>query len=150
MARQIELGEIMVDVVLKEIKNIHLSVYPPSGRVRISAPSRMNLETIRVFAISKLAWIRQQQKKLRAQERETPRQYSDRESHYLWGRRYLLVVAEAEQAPSIKLQHRRMVFSVRPGTDETKKRAIFEEWVSRANQASFAASARQVGTAVGR
>ena len=72
MATQLELGDIAVDVVLKDIKNVHLSVYPPTGRVRISAPARMNLDTIRVFAISKLGWIKQQQRKLREQERETP------------------------------------------------------------------------------
>jgi predicted metal-dependent hydrolase len=73
MVLQIELGDITADVVLKEIKNVHLSVYPPKGRVRISAPKRMSIDTIRVFAISKLAWIKQQQAKLREQERETPR-----------------------------------------------------------------------------
>src|SRR5882724_1876807 len=77
MVTQLKLGRIAVDVVQKDIKNIHLSVYPPTGRVRISAPLRMNLDTIRVFAISKLDWIRQQQKKLREQERETPREYLD-------------------------------------------------------------------------
>ena len=56
----VQLGNIAVDVVLKDIKNVHLSVYPPGGRVRISAPSRMSLDTIRVFAISKLDWIKQQ------------------------------------------------------------------------------------------
>ena len=69
----------------KDIKNVHLSVYPPTGTVRISAPLRMDLDTIRVFAIAKLGWIRQQQKRIRGQERETPREYLDRESHYLWG-----------------------------------------------------------------
>ena len=74
MVTQLQLGEIAVEVILKDIKNIHLSVYPPAGKVRISAPSRMTLETIRVFAISKLSWIRQQQEKLRGQEREPPRE----------------------------------------------------------------------------
>jgi predicted metal-dependent hydrolase len=73
MVTTIELGEIAVEVVTKDIKNVHLSVYPPTGRVRISAPRRMKLETIRVFAISKLGWIKQQQKKLRGQSRESPR-----------------------------------------------------------------------------
>jgi hypothetical protein len=71
---QIHLGDIAVDVVLKDIKNVHLNVHPPTGRVRISAPKRMRMDTIRVFAISKLAWIKQQQKTLRGQERETPRE----------------------------------------------------------------------------
>ena len=101
---QVQLGNIAVDVVLKDIKNVHLSVYPPMGRVRIAAPSRMSLDTIRVFAISKLGWIKQQQKKLREQERETPREYLNRESHYLWGKRYLLTVKEDQAAPSIELR----------------------------------------------
>src|SRR5258708_10618761 len=113
---QINLGDIAVDVVLKDIKNVHLSVHPPTGRVRISAPKRMSIDTIRVFAISKLDWIRQQQTKLREQERETPREYVERESHYLWGRRYLLTVSESEEPPSIELQHSRMLLRVRPRT----------------------------------
>ena len=96
---QLKLGDIAVDVVLKDIKNVHLSVHPPTGRVRISAPSRMNLDTIRVFAISRLDWIKQQQKKLREQERETRREYADRESHYVWGKRYMLKVSEEDAAP---------------------------------------------------
>ena len=128
MPTQIKLGELAVDVVLKNIKNVHLSVHPPTGRVTISAPSRMTLDTIRVFAISKLGWVRQQQRKLQEQERETPREYLDRESHYVWGKRYLLKVSESHQPPSVELKHNRMVLHVRPGTDEAKRQAIVEEW----------------------
>lgn len=128
MALQIELGDITVDVVLKDIKNVHLSVYPPTGRVRISAPKRMNMDTIRVFAISKLAWIKQQQAKLREQERETPRDYVDRESHYVWGKRYLLTVIESDEPPSIELKHKRLLLRVRPGADKEKRQALIEEW----------------------
>ena len=131
MVTQIAVGDITVDVVLKDIKNIHLSVYPPSGRVRISAPSRMRLDTIRVFAISRLGWIKQQQQKLQEQERETPREYLDRESHYVWGKRYLLRVIEGDEAPSIALKHRCMLLRVRPGTDAKKKQAIVEAWYRR-------------------
>ncbi len=128
MPRQVQLGDISVDVVLKDIKNVHLSVHPPTGRVTISAPSRMTLDTIRVFAISKLAWIRQQQRKLKEQERETAREYLDRESHYVWGQRYLLKVIENDQPPSVQLSHSRMLLRVRPGTNEEKRQAIVEEW----------------------
>jgi predicted metal-dependent hydrolase len=128
MALQVKLGDIEVDVVLKDIKNVHLSVYPPTGRVRISAPTRMNIDAVRVFAISKLDWIRQQQTKLREQERETPRNYVDRESHYVWGKRYLLTVSENDEPASIALGHSRMLLRVRPGTDESKKQAFVEEW----------------------
>jgi predicted metal-dependent hydrolase len=128
MVRQIKLGGINLDVVKKDIKNVHLSVYPPAGRVRISAPLRMNLDTIRVFAISKLEWIRKQQQKLRSQEREAPREYLDRESHYLWGRRYLLEVIEREAAPRVELKHGRLLLQVRPGTTEARRSAVLNEW----------------------
>jgi len=128
MTETIELGDIVVDVIKKDIKNVHLSIYPPTGRVRISAPTRMSLDTIRVFAISKLGWIKQQQKKLRSQERETPREYLDRESHYVWGKRYLLTISERNEVPTIQLKHKWMVLLVRPGTGEHKKQSIMEEW----------------------
>ena len=128
VSRRIKLGDLMVDVVLKDIKNIHLSVYPPHGAVRISAPKRMSLDTIRLFAVSRLAWIRQQQKKLREQERESPREYIERESHYVWGKRYLLVVQEADAASSIELTHSRLILRVRPGTSEEKREAIVDDW----------------------
>ena len=131
MVTQIELGDITVDVALKDIKNIHLSVHPPTGRVRISAPSRMSLDAIRVFAISKLGWIKARQTKLQEQERETPREYLDRESHYVWGKRYLLKVSEGNAAPSIELTHSWILLQVRPGADEKKKQAILEEWYRR-------------------
>ena len=119
------IGEIAVEMIRKDIKNVHLSVYPPTGKVRISAPLRMNLDTIRVFAISKLRWIRQQQRKIVEQEREPPREYVDRESHYLWGRRYLLKVIEKEAAPSVELHPRRIVLQCRP---TSAKQAILDEW----------------------
>jgi predicted metal-dependent hydrolase len=128
MTTQLELAGIPVDVVHKDIKNVHLSVYPPTGRVRISAPLRMNLDTIRVFAVSKLAWIRQQQRKLTEQERETPREYLDRESHYVWGRRYLLKLTEADAAPKVELHPSALLLQVRPGTSQERKEALLDEW----------------------
>jgi hypothetical protein len=88
----------------------------------------MDLDNIRVFAITKLGWIKSQQQKLSEQARETPREYLNRESHYVWGTRYLLTVAESDQSPSVELKHNRMLLRVRPGTDENKKQAIVEEW----------------------
>jgi len=122
----IQLGNIAVDVVQKDIRNIHLSVYPPQGTVRISAPIRTNPETIRVFAISKLDWIRQQQKKLQAQEREAPREYLNRESHYIWGKRYLLEVIERDRPPKVELKHSKVVLQVRPETDRTSKQVALD------------------------
>src|SRR6266478_8014256 len=128
MRTQIQLGDIGVDVVRKDIKNVHLSVHPPTGRVRIAAPERMSLDTVRVFAIAKLPWIKKQQRKLREQERETAREYIDRESHYVWGKRYLLKVIEGDQPPSVELIHSRMILRIRPGTSTAKRQAILEEW----------------------
>jgi predicted metal-dependent hydrolase len=128
MGKQLNLGNITVDVVLKDIKNVHLSVHPPTGRVRISAPLRMSLDNIRLFAISKLGWIKKQQKKLLEQDRETPREYIDRESHYVWGKRYLLEVIEQKQPPSIELKHNRMLLIMRPGTDEKRRQVLVEQW----------------------
>jgi predicted metal-dependent hydrolase len=128
MATVLQLGDIAVDVVLKDIKNVHLGVYPPTGRVRISAPSRMSLDTIRVFAVAKLDWIKAQQKKLREQERETPREYLERESHYVWGKRYLLSVTERDRASTIELKHNRMILTARAGMDEAAREAIVAQW----------------------
>ena len=128
MVTRLDLGSISVDVVRKGIKNIHLGVYPPTGKVRISAPAWMELDAIRLFAINKLAWIRQQQKKMRAQMRETPREYLERESHYVWGQRYLLRIVERDVPPSIELTHRRLKLQVRPGTDAAKREALLADW----------------------
>ena len=117
-----------VDVILKDIKHVHLSVHPPLGRVRISAPSGMSLDTFRVFAISKLGWIRQQQRKLQRQERETLREYVDAESHYIWGKRDLLRVVEGADVPSVSLTHRCLLLRVRPGTSLGRKRSLLDEW----------------------
>jgi predicted metal-dependent hydrolase len=128
MVTQIKLGDIAADVVFKDIKNVHLSVCPPTGRVRISAPTRTNLDTIRVFAISKLGWIKRQQTKLRGQQRETPREFLDRESHYVWGKRYLLQVVESAGPPSIELKHSQMFLRLRPGVHNKKKQEVVNQW----------------------
>lgn len=124
----LKLGDLAVDVVFKDIKNIHLSVLPPLGRVRISAPRRMKLDTIRVFAISKLDWIKRQQVRLREQEREPPREYLERETHYIWGRRCLLSIIEVNGPPSVELKHDRIHLRVRPRTAAAERQAIVESW----------------------
>lgn len=128
MRKRLQLGEIAVEVVLKNIKNIHLSVHPPLGQVRISAPRRVSLDTLRVFALSKLDWIRRQQRKLREQPRETPREYLDRESHYVWGQRYLLTVEESEAAPTVEFQPQHLLLRVRPGTEAVRREAMLTAW----------------------
>lgn len=125
---QIELGDITADVVLKDIKNVHLSVHPPTGHVRISAPTHMSVDTIRLFAISKLDWIKRQQLKLREQTRETPREYLDRESHYVWGRRYLMEVVEEDVPTGVQLGPTALVLRVRPGSNLVTKNAVLSGW----------------------
>jgi predicted metal-dependent hydrolase len=128
MVTQLQLGDISIDVIKKDIKNVHLSVHPPTGRVRISAPRRLSLETIRVFAISKLGWIKQQQSKFIAQDRETPREYLDRESHYVWGSRYLLQLAENDGIPHVELSHKKIILHIRPGASTIKTQRILDSW----------------------
>jgi predicted metal-dependent hydrolase len=128
MTAHLHLGEISVELVFKDIKNVHLSVHPPTGRVRISAPERMEVDKIRVFAISKLDWIKRHQTGFRSQEREAPREYLDRESHYLWGRRYLLRIHESDAPPELQLGPGKMHLRVRPHTSKEKKRAIVAEF----------------------
>ena len=124
----LDLGDLHADVVRKPIKHVHLSVYPPHGRVRISAPENMALETIRLYAITKLVWIKRQQCKILKQERETPREYLDRESHYVWGKRYLLKVVPTPNASSIKLKHSTLELHSRPGSSESRLAEILEAW----------------------
>ncbi len=124
----ITLGDLYVEVVQKAIKNVHLTVHPPDGRVRVSAPAGIDLETIRAFVISKMPWIRKQQNRLVSQEREAPRDMINRESHYYNGKRYLLKVVERNQTPEVDLSHRIMTLFVRPGTDIEKRQVILKEW----------------------
>lgn len=128
VVQTIDLGEITAEVVQKAIKNIHLSVYPPSGRVKIAAPLRMDLETIRIFAISKLGWIKRQQTKLRNQEREAPREYVSSESHYYLGKRYLLKVVEREGKPLVTIKHDKLILQVKPGTITEQRQVLLQEW----------------------
>lgn len=128
MAETIQLGEIAITVTRKDIKHVHLSVHPPDGRVTLVAPNATRPEVARAYAVSKLGWIRDQQAKLRSQARETPRQFIERESHYLLGRRYLLTVVEKDTKPSVALDHRRIMLTVRPGSTEAKREAIMHEW----------------------
>jgi predicted metal-dependent hydrolase len=128
MNEMIQLGEIEISVTRKNIKHVHLSVHPPSGRVTMAAPLATRSEVARAYAVSKLGWIRGQRAKLCGQARETPRQFVERESHYLWGRRYVLSVIEEEAKPTVRLSHRRIALSVRPGSGKAKREAVIQAW----------------------
>jgi predicted metal-dependent hydrolase len=128
MNETIQIGELSIRVSRKDIKHVHLSVHPPDGRVTLSTPSATRLEVARAYAISKLGWIRAQQQKFRSQARETPRQFVTRESHYLWGRRYLLIVVHANDKPHVRLDHRRITLTVRPSSSAEKRGEVMHEW----------------------
>lgn len=128
MTETIQIGELAIEVTRKSVKNVHLTVHPPQGHVTLVAPTATRLEVARAYAISKLGWIRDQQAKLQAQARETPRQFVERETHYLWGRRYLLTVIEEDAKPRVKLDHRQITLIVRPGTPQEKREEVMQGW----------------------
>ncbi len=128
MVETIEIGEVRIAVTRKAVKNVHLSVHPPLGHVTLVAPTATRLEVARAYAISKLGWIRDQQTKLQAQARETPRQFIERETHMLWGRRYLLSVLEKNAKPAVIHDHRRITLIVRPGSSLAKREEVMNEW----------------------
>ncbi len=128
MTETIHLGELSIRVTKKDIKNVHLSVHPPDGRVTLTAPTATRLDVARAYAISRLGWIRAQQEKLKHQARETPRRFIERESHYLWGRRHLLTVVRSDTKPCVALDHKRITLTVRPGSDAAKRAKVIHEW----------------------
>ncbi len=128
MTEILQIGEIKIQVTRKDIKNVHLSVHPPDGKVTLAAPRSTRLEVARAYAISKLRWIRNQQVKLRNQARETPRQYIERESHYLWGRRYLMTLKETTGRTGVTLDHKRLTLNLRSGSDQATRERLIHEW----------------------
>lgn len=125
---QITFGSLIVDVVFKDIKNLHLSVYPPVGKVRVAAPLKMDIDSIRVYVISKIEWIRKQQNKFKEQERESIHEFINRESHYFLGKRYLLNIIESNNIPIVDIKYKVLNLYVRPDTNLDKRINILDEW----------------------
>lgn len=125
---RIQLDDITAEVQRKKIRHLHLRVLPPDGAVRISAPLRLGMETIRQFALSRLGWIRKQQERMRAQAPPAPLQYVDGERLPVWGVSYPLQVVESPQPPRVELLGERLVLRVRPGATAVKKQAALEAW----------------------
>ena len=127
--KEITVNNIKVNVVRKNIKNIHLAVYPPFGRARIAVPNRVKEETIRLHVISKLPWIKRQQKRFKEQERIPPREYKNRESHYFEGKRYLLNIIETDSQTKVVIRNKTYLdLYVRKNTSRDKYNEILNEW----------------------
>ncbi|MBN2394575.1 MAG: M48 family metallopeptidase [Anaerolineae bacterium] len=126
---QITVSDITVDVVRKDIKNLHLAVYPPEGRVRVAAPLLIDDEAVRLAVISKLAWIKRQQAHFQSQDRQSAREYINRESHYYWGDRYLLNVIYHDAPPEVVVRNAHTLdLFVREGSDTAQRERVLQEW----------------------
>ena len=128
MSDTLQLGDISIALTRKAVKHVYLSVHPPTGRVSLIAPLETRLEVAHAYAVSRLAWIRRQQVGFANQARETPRTFVTRESHYLWGRRYLLAVEQREARPEVRLDHHHIHLTVRPGSDIKMRARVLHEW----------------------
>jgi predicted metal-dependent hydrolase len=126
----IKVGDLEVEVVKKDIKNIHLGVYPPIGRVRLSAPASSDDEKIRLFIVSKIPWIRKNQRKFKDKERLTHPSFTSRESHYISGRRYLLEVDVNEMNKNqVTLSKNKVKLNIKEPYTSEKRQEIFESWL---------------------
>jgi predicted metal-dependent hydrolase len=122
-------GNIIIDVIRKDIKNLHLAVYPPTGRVRIATPLIVDDEAVRLFAISKLHWIKKHQKGFKSQERQSPREYISGESHYFEGNRYLLNVIYKDETPKVQIRNKTYIdLIVKPKSNLERRRRIVTDW----------------------
>ena len=126
---QITVNDLVVDVHRKDIKNLHLGVYPPDGRVRVASPLNIDDEAVRLFIISKLGWIRKQQREFLAQPRQSIREYVSGESHYFMGDRYLLNVVHRKGPPEIVIRNKNHIdLFVREGSDYEYRKRVMTEW----------------------
>lgn len=127
--QQLTISNMTVDVIRKDIKNMHLAVYPPTGRVRLAVPLNVHGDAIRLFAISKLGWIKRHQRKFAAQERTSPKEYKERESHYFQGRRYLLRIKETTGAGKVDLKGKTYLdLIVKSDVSIEYKKNLLNEW----------------------
>ena len=119
---------IWVELRPKKIKNIHLRVHQPDGRVTLSAPIHMEIETIRRFLISKIDWILQQQRKIKERPKESQREFLNQESHYVWGECYLLNVVEIDTAPRIELSGNQLMYYSKSNWNQVQKLKFLDAW----------------------
>lgn len=125
---QITVSNLAVNVVRKAIKNLHLGVYPPDGRVRVAAPLAVSDDAVRLAVIGKLGWIKRQRAKFHAQARDSAREMVDGESHYVQGRRYRLRVVPHGRSAKVELAGRRLVLYIRPEADTAQRERALQHW----------------------
>ena len=127
--KTITLQKLKISTTRKDIKNIHLGVYPPDGKIRASIPLKTSDETLRLFLISKTSWIKKQQAKFLQQERQSKREYVSGESHYLFGNRYRLNVIDTNESPKIKIHKKtHLNLYVKSNTSLQQKEKLFEQF----------------------
>jgi hypothetical protein len=117
-----------IDVIYKDIKNLHIGVYPPLGRVRVAAPRKLDDDKVRLAIIQRLPWIKRQQQQLRSVERQSHREMVSGESHYVWGVRHRLKVIERPGRAHVEVEGSRLLLYVAPGTNIEKRHEIFQRW----------------------
>lgn len=125
---QIQIANITIDVLRKDIKNMHLAVYPPYGKVKVAVPGKTDLEVIRLFAISKYNWLKKNINSFQEQEREAEKKYINGETHYFLGRRYLLELQYGSNKHEVSLQGKKMILHVRKGTSIRNRKFAVQEW----------------------
>ena len=125
---QILVANIPVEIVKKKIKNMHLSVLPPDGKVRVSAPETLSDESIIMFVRTKLGWIRKQQEKFELQPRQSERQYISGETLYVWGRQYFLQVEYNYKGNSLVLSGDKAILTVRKESTPKQRENFVNEW----------------------
>jgi len=127
--KKITVSDIDIEIIRKDIKNIHLSVHPPNGRVRLAAPSQTDNDSIRLFIVSKLDWIRKQQNEFMSQERISAREYVSGESHYYLGQRYLLNIIKTTGKQRVELVgQKEMNLYIRKDSNEQQRECVMDEW----------------------
>lgn len=128
-SRQVTIGGVEVSIVRKDIKNLHLGVYPPNGRVRVAAPLALSDDAVRLAVIDRLGWIKRQQAQFKQQPRQSEREMVSGESHYYLGQRYRLRVVPHDGAGRVELPNRNiMELHVRPETGAAERRRVLDRW----------------------
>ena len=125
---QIEISGIEIDIQKKNIKNLHLAVVPPDGRVRVSAPMHLSDESIAMFVRTKLSWIKTQQEKFEKQPRQCEREYVSGETLYVFGQQYFLRVEYSYKGNSLVLEGNEAILTVRKESTAKQREAFVNEW----------------------